>query len=129
LQDSSEWSQAVVDIDQMQEDLRKARRWKIFCLVASVILFALGTALIVMLIVRHELAALFLGAVALIFAALMMNQALRSRDLEDHIESRIRQVGDRLEADGGPSGGGECATEWEPACEATREPPGGGEPK
>jgi len=80
---------------EIHEDLRKARRNKTIYLVAGLGIFGVGAALFVIFIVGRVVPALLTGCVAFIWGALMVNQALRSRDARDLTPERIaRSVGD-----------------------------------
>ncbi|MBU1672033.1 MAG: hypothetical protein KKF41_07735 [Actinobacteria bacterium] len=73
----------------MSEELRRARIYKVIYLLAALGLFALGVSLLVMLIIRRDLPALFLAMGGFIFGALMMNQALRQRERQDTLEAQL----------------------------------------
>ena len=73
----------------INEDQRKARRNKVIYLVAGLGLFGVGAVLFVIFIAGREVPSLLMGFVALIWGALLVNQALRSRDIEDMIEEGI----------------------------------------
>ncbi len=76
----------------MKEELRKARIFKVIYLLAGLGLFVLGVSLLVMLIIRRDLPALFLAIGGFIFGALMMNQALRQREREDTLEAQLESL-------------------------------------
>ena len=77
----------------IQEDLRKARRNKVIYMVAGLGLFGTGVALFVIFIAGREVPSLLMGCVAFIWGALLVYQALRSRDMENMIEERIARSG------------------------------------
>ena len=77
---------------RMREDLLKAGRNKKIYLAAGLGLFGLGVALFVFFFVRRDLPALLLGCIAFVWGALLVNQALRTRDIEDMIEARIAET-------------------------------------
>lgn len=78
---------------EIQEDLRKARRNKVIYLVAGLGLFGTGVALFVIFITGREVPSLLMGCVAFIWGALLVNQALRSREIEDMIEEGLARSG------------------------------------
>jgi len=85
---------------KIQEDLRKARRNKVIYLVAGLGLFGVGAVLFVIFIAGREVPSLLMGCVAFIWGALLVNQALRSRDIEDMIEEGIARSGGEAGAGG-----------------------------
>jgi hypothetical protein len=78
--------------ESLKEELRKARIFKVIYLLAGLGLFVLGVSLLVMLIIRRDLPALFLAIGGFIFGALMMNQALRQREREDTLEAQLESL-------------------------------------
>lgn len=91
---------------EIQEDLRKARRNKVIYLVAGLGLFGVGVLLLVIFITGREVPSLLMGFVAFIWGALLVNQALRSRDIEDMIEEGLARSG-------GDAGAGEPGNQAE----------------
>lgn len=71
------------DIEASPEDLKKARRRKIYFLLGGLVLFAIGVALLIAFMFRRDWKAAILGVVAFIWGALLLNQSMRERELED----------------------------------------------
>lgn len=78
-----------VERREVEEDLRKTKLQKILFLFGGLGLFALAIALFVTFMFRREVPALILACVALIFGALLLNQSMRTREIEDMISARL----------------------------------------
>lgn len=89
--------------ETIPKDLKRVSRNKYIYLVAGLVMFALGVALFVYFIVGRNVPALLLGCVGFVWGALLLNQALRSRDLEDLIDTRLREMESRESGSKGES--------------------------
>jgi hypothetical protein len=79
----------------MLADIKKARLHKFLYIGAAVLLLAVAIALVVEFFLRvpqHDIAAVILAAVALIFSGLMVNQFLRAGRIEQMISERLAQT-------------------------------------
>ena len=111
----------AVTREETLTDLRKARVRKFVYFGAGIGLFCLGMALLVMFLLKRpfDWGALVLAIIGSFWGAIMLNQAMRAREIEDLIRARLED----LEEAGTPEAGGsgEADTEAE-AGEADRAP-------
>jgi hypothetical protein len=94
---------------EMRAELKKARFRKFIYFGAGIGLFCLGVALFITFLVRkpHDIPAVILAVVAAIFGALMINQAMRSRETEDELTAKLEDLEDPEDGnDTGPEPGG-----------------------
>jgi hypothetical protein len=82
----------MIDHSEIEEDCGKVRRRKIIYLAAGLGMFALGSVLFVLFIFQRSVPEMLLGAVAFIWGAILVNQALRCRDIEDNINVRLERM-------------------------------------
>lgn len=111
----------MVDEREIQEDLRKVSQRKVIYLCSGIGLFAIGAALMITFMIRRELPALLLCVVALIWGALLLNQALRTRDLQDTLTERLEDRAGEAGAQAPAVTAGDKGT-----CEEPGKPGGGG---
>jgi len=78
-----------LDIREVERDLKKVARSKTLFAVSGFFLFVLAVVLLVLFVTSRELSSILLCIASFIFGALLLNQALRSRELEDMIEKRL----------------------------------------
>jgi hypothetical protein len=100
----------AVSRDEMLADLKKVRIRRYVYFGAAIVLALLAIALVVAYFVRlpgHDIAAIILATVAVIFGAIMVNQGLRTRKLEALISLRL------AESDSGPWEGAPAEAEPE----------------
>lgn len=77
---------------EVEEDLRKVKLQKLLFLFGGLGLFALAIALFINFMVRREVPGLILACVALIFGALLLNQSMRTREIEDMISEKLESI-------------------------------------
>ncbi|MHB8894428.1 MAG: hypothetical protein ACYC99_04515 [Candidatus Geothermincolia bacterium] len=102
----------AISREEMLADLKKARVHRFTYIGAAIVLALLAMALVVVYFTRypvHDIAAIILAVVAVIFSVLMTHQSLRTRKIEVAISRRIAELeaGEGVPAGEEPAGDGE----------------------
>lgn len=79
-------------LEEMREDLRKVRRTGTICFYGAIGTFVLGVALIILFLIKEQVPSLLLGIAGFVWAAVLLNQFLKSREMEDRISAMIDKV-------------------------------------
>lgn len=82
----------MVELDQAREDLRKTRARRIIYTLLGAGLVVIGIVLVVLYLDGREMPTLVLGIASFFWAAMILFQAVKTRDLEVLILARVEEL-------------------------------------